>query len=53
LIRKHFKTEVDLTCTVDRKLIGGFVLQVEDEQIDASVAAKLKKLKKELLEGKN
>jgi F-type H+-transporting ATPase subunit delta len=49
LIRKHFKTEVDLTCKSDRKLIGGFVLQVEDQQIDASVATKLKKLKRELL----
>lgn len=49
LIRKHFKTEVDLTCDVDPKLIGGFVLQVEDQQIDASVAAKLNKLKKVLL----
>ena len=49
LIRKHFKTEVDLTFQVDSKLIGGFVLQVEDQQIDASVTAKLKKLKRELL----
>ena len=49
LIRKHFNTEVDLTCTTDSKLIGGFVLQVEDQQIDASVAVKLKKLKRELL----
>ena len=49
-IRKHFNSEVDLTCTTDKNLIGGFVLQVEDQQIDASVAAKLKKLKKELLE---
>lgn len=50
LIRKHFSTEVDLTCKVDPSLIGGFVLQVEDQQIDASVAAKLKRLKRELLE---
>ncbi|MCX6238447.1 MAG: ATP synthase F1 subunit delta [Bacteroidia bacterium] len=49
LIRKHFNTEVDLTFDVDSKLIGGFVLQVEDQQIDASVTAKLKKLKRELL----
>ena len=48
-IRKHFKTEVDLTCSVDENLIGGFVLQVEDQQIDASVSAKLTKLKRELL----
>lgn len=52
MIRKHFKTEVDLTCSVDSNLIGGFVLQVEDQQIDASVAAKLKKLKKEFLANK-
>ena len=52
MIRKHFNTEVDLTCSVDSKLIGGFVLQVEDQQIDASVAAKLKKLKNELLASK-
>lgn len=49
LIRKLFNSEVDLTCKVDSKLIGGFVLQVEDQQIDASVAAKLKRLKRELL----
>lgn len=49
LIRKHFNTEVDLTCQVDSKLIGGFVLKIEDQQIDASVATKLKKLKRELL----
>jgi len=50
LIRKHFNSEVDLTCSIDSDLIGGFVLQVEDQQIDASVASKLKRLKKELLE---
>jgi len=49
LIRKHFNTEVDLTLKVDRQLIGGFILQVEDQQIDASVASKLKKLKRKLL----
>ena len=53
LIRKRYHTEVDLTCTVDSKIIGGFILQVEDQQIDASVAAKLKKLKRELLANKN
>ena len=51
-IRKHFNSEVDLTCTADEKLIGGFVLQVEDQQIDASVSAKLQKIKRELLESR-
>ena len=49
-IRKHFNSEVDLTCTSDKALIGGFVLQVEDYQVDASVATKLKKIKRVLLE---
>jgi len=53
LIRKLYNTEVDLTCKVDNKIIGGFILQVEDQQIDASVAAKLRKLKKELLANRN
>jgi len=53
LIRKHFDSEVDLTCKVDPGIIGGFILQVEDQQIDASVAAKLKKLKRELLASQN
>ena len=52
-IRNHFKSEVDLTCTTDSNLIGGFVLQVEDQQIDASVASKLKKLKRVFLESQN
>lgn len=49
LIRKHFDTEVDLICNVDSKLIGGFILQVEDQQIDASVSSKLRRLNRELL----
>ena len=53
LIRKHFKTEVDLTLKVDPKIIGGFILQVDDQQIDASVAVKLKKLKKQFLASQN
>lgn len=49
LIRNKFKTEVELTCNVNHDLIGGFVLRVEDQQIDASVSAKLKGLKQELV----
>ncbi len=49
-IRKNFNSEVDLTCTINTTLIGGFVLQVEDHQLDASVVTKLKKIKRALLE---
>lgn len=48
LIRQKFDTEVDLLVNVNRDLIGGFVLRVEDQQIDASVSSKLKQLKQEL-----
>jgi F-type H+-transporting ATPase subunit delta len=49
VIRKIFNTEVELTRDVNPDLIGGFILRVEDQQIDASVSAKLKGLKQELV----
>jgi F-type H+-transporting ATPase subunit delta len=33
---------------VDANLIGGFVVRIGDNQIDASVATQLRKLKQEL-----
>ena len=38
------KSKVELETKVDSELIGGFVLNVEDKQIDASVRSKLKML---------
>jgi F-type H+-transporting ATPase subunit delta len=38
---------VKLETKVDPSLIGGFVLTVGDRQVDTSIAASLKKLKKE------
>jgi len=49
LIRQKFATEVDLSFNVNGDLIGGFILRVEDQQIDASVSSKLKQLKQELI----
>jgi F-type H+-transporting ATPase subunit delta len=46
LVKKHSKIkEVELVETVDPDMIGGFVLNVGDRQIDASVKNKLKALK--------
>lgn len=46
LVKKHStKKEVELVETVDPDMIGGFVLNVGDRQIDASVRNKLKALK--------
>lgn len=49
LISKVFSTKVELQEVVDPEILGGFVLRVEDNYIDASVKNKLRKIKKELL----
>lgn len=43
-----FKTRVELKETVDKEIIGGFILKVNDNFIDASVRNKLRKIRKEL-----
>lgn len=51
LIAKAFgNVEVDLHSSVNQDVIGGFVLRIEDQQYDASVASDLRKLKKQLLQ---
>ncbi|MCK4853868.1 MAG: ATP synthase F1 subunit delta [Bacteroidales bacterium] len=48
LITKAFKAEIELQEKVKKNLIGGFVLRVEDKQLDSSVKGKLARIKKEL-----
>jgi F-type H+-transporting ATPase subunit delta len=43
-----FKTRVELSEVIDKEIIGGFILKVEDNYIDASVRNKLRKIEKEL-----
>ena len=50
LIKKAYKSEVELTSSVDGEVIGGFILTIEDMRYDASIASNLRKLKKQLLE---
>jgi F-type H+-transporting ATPase subunit delta len=47
-ITHKFKTKVDLNETVDEKLIGGFILRVGDQQVDASISNKLAQIKTSL-----
>lgn len=49
LITKKFHSQVDLHEKVDGSIIGGFVLRVGDQQIDASISSKLEKIKNELI----
>ena len=48
MISKVFKTKVELEEVIDTEIIGGFILRVDDNYIDASVRNKLNKIKKEL-----
>ncbi|MGD0583053.1 MAG: ATP synthase F1 subunit delta [Bacteroidales bacterium] len=48
LISSVFKTKVELKETVDSEIIGGFILRVNDNYIDASVRSKLRTIRKGL-----
>jgi F-type H+-transporting ATPase subunit delta len=48
LISGLFKTKVELEENVDTGIIGGFILRVSDNYIDASVRNKLRKIRKGL-----
>ena len=48
IIRKKFNSDIELSELVDESLIGGFVLTVEDQQLDASVSGQLSRIRKEL-----
>jgi len=51
MIADLFKTNVDLKENIDVSIIGGFILKIEDNYIDASVRNKLRKIRKELNSG--
>jgi F-type H+-transporting ATPase subunit delta len=50
LVKRETGSEVELIEKTDERLIGGFILRVEDTQIDASVSGKLNKVKRKLKE---
>lgn len=49
IIKVFFKAEIELVEKTNPELIGGFVLRVEDQQIDASILTKLNRIKRELV----
>lgn len=49
LISEVFHTKVELEEIIDTEIIGGFILRVDDNYIDASIRNKLRKVKKELM----
>ncbi|MBN1107319.1 MAG: ATP synthase F1 subunit delta [Bacteroidales bacterium] len=48
LIRDIFNTKVELKEEIDKDIIGGFILKIEDSYIDASVRKKLRTIEKAL-----
>ena len=47
ILRKLTDKKIDLVEEIDKSLIGGFVINLDDFQIDQSVSTKVKKLKKD------
>jgi F-type H+-transporting ATPase subunit delta len=48
-ISKKLKLNIELHDKVDPSMIGGFILRIEDQQINASLKSQLKKIKRELI----
>lgn len=48
VIAKKLNTKIELQEKYDETLLGGFILRIEDQQIDASIASKVARLKNEL-----
>ncbi|MDR2036789.1 MAG: ATP synthase F1 subunit delta [Bacteroidales bacterium] len=44
-----YDADIQLTSEVNPELIGGFILRVDDQQYDASIASSLKRMKKRLI----
>ena len=51
MIEKLLDTKVDLKENIDESIIGGFILRVEDNYVDASIRNKLRKIRSELVTG--
>jgi F-type H+-transporting ATPase subunit delta len=49
LIARKVDAKVELHEQVDKNIIGGFILRVDDQQIDASISSKLSRIKRELI----
>jgi F-type H+-transporting ATPase subunit delta len=49
LIQVHFGGKAEVLTKVDEQLLGGFILRVDDNQLDASVSTQLKKMRRELV----
>lgn len=49
-VAKHHDGDVELTETIDPDLLGGFILRMDDKEIDASIKRQLNTLRRQLTE---
>lgn len=49
VIKNTLKTDIEIKSQTDQRIIGGFIIRVGDNQLDASVQSNLKRFKKKLL----
>ncbi len=49
LILINFGSKAEVFASVDERLLGGFILKVDDHQLDASVSTQLKKMRREMV----
>lgn len=50
MLKKAFDSKIELEEVLDKDIIGGFVLRVEDQQLDASVSTQLSQIKRTLVQ---
>ena len=50
MLKKAFNSKIELEEVLDKDIIGGFVLRVDDQELDASVSNQLNQIKRALIQ---
>ena len=50
MLKKAFNSNIELEEVLDKDIIGGFVLRVDDQELDASVSTQLNQIKRTLVQ---
>jgi F-type H+-transporting ATPase subunit delta len=48
IVKKYYNAEIELNEKISKEIVGGFILQVDDQRYDASIASKLKDMERTL-----
>jgi len=49
MLKKAFNSKIELEEVLDKDIIGGFILRVDDQELDASVSNQLNQIKRALI----